>query len=141
MLEVMKELQNYSPKVKDRPGDDNSVCFSIRAGRVDSFHGPDFSFFAAQFHRQDTQLSPLTGTCVLALGYSNILGRGLTKSSSLPLGSRYLYLASFGESHWSFLPARAVNGVATATNETALVQVVTDMLSLHEKGVRTGVYL
>ncbi|OQD86277.1 hypothetical protein PENANT_c008G01341 [Penicillium antarcticum] len=39
------------------------------------------------------------------------------------------------------LAARVVNGIATATSETLLVQVVADMLFLHERGLWTGVYL
>jgi MFS family permease len=35
--------------------------------------GPMFPLLAAEFHLNDTQLSFLTGTCVLALGFSNFL--------------------------------------------------------------------
>ncbi|KGO45041.1 Major facilitator superfamily domain, general substrate transporter [Penicillium expansum] len=38
------------------------------------------------------------------------------------------------------LAARVVNGIATATSETLLVQVIADMLFLHERGLWTGVY-
>jgi hypothetical protein len=37
--------------------------------------------------------------------------------------------------------ARVLNGFATATTEALMMQVVTDMFFLHERGVWTGVYL
>jgi cyanate permease len=111
--------------------------------------GPMFPFFAAEFHLNDTQLSLLTGACVLALGYSNfiivpcsnIFGRRLTSVVFCLLGVATCIWQALSKSHSSLLAARAVNGIATATSETLLVQVVTDMLFLHERGFWTGVYL
>lgn len=111
--------------------------------------GPMFPFFAAEFHLNDTQLSLLTGACVLALGYSNfvivpcsnIFGRRLTSLVFCLLGVATCIWQALAKSHSSLLAARAVNGIATATSETLLVQVVTDMLFLHERGFWTGVYL
>lgn len=45
------------------------------------------------------------------------------------------------KSYPSLLAARAVNGVATATSETLLVQVVADLFFVDEHGLWMGVYL
>lgn len=111
--------------------------------------GPMFPLFAAEFHLDDTQLNLLSGACVLALGYSNfiivpcsnIFGRRLTSLVFCALGIASCIWQALAASHSSLLAARAVNGVATATSETLLVQVITDMLFLHERGLWTGVYL
>lgn len=111
--------------------------------------GPMFPLFAAEFNLNDTQLSLLSGACVLALGYSNfiivpfsnIFGRRLTSLIFCALGIGSCIWQALAKSHSSLLGARVVNGVATATSETILVQVIADMLFLHERGLWTGVYL
>ncbi|KAJ5966385.1 hypothetical protein N7481_013099 [Penicillium waksmanii] len=110
--------------------------------------GPMFPLFAAEFNLNDTQLSLLSGACVLALGYSNfiivpfsnIFGRRLTSLIFCALGIGSCIWQALATSHSSLLGARVVNGVATATSETILVQVIADMLFLHERGLWTGVY-
>ncbi|KAJ5753270.1 hypothetical protein N7520_010187 [Penicillium odoratum] len=110
--------------------------------------GPMFPLFAAEFNLDDTELSLLTGACVLALGFSNFLivpcsnifGRRLTSLVFCLLGIASCIWQALATSYSSLLAARVVNGVATATSETLLVQVVGDMLFLHERGLWTGVY-
>lgn len=103
--------------------------------------GPMFPLFAAEFQLNDTQLSLLTGACVLALGFanfiivpcSNIFGRRLTSLVFCLLGIASCIWQALAVSYNSVLAARVVNGIATATSETLLVQVVADMLFLHER--------
>lgn len=111
--------------------------------------GPMFPFFAVEFHLNDTQLSLLTGACVLALGFanffivpcSNIFGRRLTSLVFCLLGVASCIWQALTTSYNSMLAARVVNGIATATSETILMQVVADMLFLPERGLWTGIYL
>lgn len=49
--------------------------------------------------------------------------------------------AALATSHTSLLAARACNGIAAATSEVIMVQVVADMFFLHERGLWMGVYL
>ncbi|GFF44964.1 uncharacterized MFS-type transporter C1271.10c [Aspergillus udagawae] len=110
--------------------------------------GPMFPFFAEEFGLDDTQLSLLTGTCVLALGFanfiivpcSNIFGRRVTSISLCLLGAATCIWQALATSYSSMLAARAINGIATATSETILVQVVSDVFFLHDRGLWTGVY-
>ncbi|GKZ28488.1 hypothetical protein AbraIFM66950_008346 [Aspergillus brasiliensis] len=111
--------------------------------------GPMFPFFAEEFHLDDTQLSLLTGACVLALGYSNFLivpcsnifGRRITSLIFCLLGMASCLWQALAKSHSSLLAARVVNGIATATSETVMVQVTSDIFFLHERGAWTGLYL
>lgn len=111
--------------------------------------GPMFPLFDAEFSLNDTQLSLLTGACVLALGFSNfiivpfsnIFGRRMASLVFCLLGIASCIWQALATSYRSMLAARVVNGIATATSETLLVQVVSDMLFLHERGLWTGVYL
>ncbi|OJJ96092.1 hypothetical protein ASPACDRAFT_35146 [Aspergillus aculeatus ATCC 16872] len=110
--------------------------------------GPMFPFFAEEFHLDETQLSLLTGACVLALGYSNFLivpcsnifGRRITSLAFCLLGTASCLWQALAKSHSSFLVARVVNGIATATSETVMVQVTSDIFFLHERGAWTGLY-
>ncbi|GFF99303.1 uncharacterized MFS-type transporter C1271.10c [Aspergillus udagawae] len=110
--------------------------------------GPMFPFFAKEFGLDDTQLSLFTGTCVLALGFanfiivpcSNIFGRRVTSISLCLLGAATCIWQALATSYSSMLAARAINGIATATSETILVQVVSDVFFLHDRGLWTGVY-
>ncbi|KAJ5863482.1 hypothetical protein N7455_007550 [Penicillium solitum] len=110
--------------------------------------GPMFPMFAAEFHLNDTQLSLLTGACVLALGFANFIivpcsntfGRRLTSLLFCLIGISSCIWQARATSYTSILAARVINGIATATSETLLVQVVADMLFLHERGLWTGVY-
>ncbi|OJJ72703.1 hypothetical protein ASPBRDRAFT_124087 [Aspergillus brasiliensis CBS 101740] len=109
---------------------------------------PMFPFFAEEFHLDDTQLSLLTGACVLALGYSNFLivpcsnifGRRTTSLIFCLLGTASCLWQALAKSHSSLLAARVVNGIATATSETVMVQVTSDIFFLHERGAWTGLY-
>jgi MFS family permease len=108
-----------------------------------------FPLFAAEFHLNDTQLSLLTGACVLALGFANFIivpwsntfGRRLANLTFCLLGIISCIWQALATSYTSMLAARVINGIATATSETLLVQVVADMFFLHERGLWTGVYL
>lgn len=111
--------------------------------------GPMFPLFAKEFSLGETEQSLLTGACVLALGFSNffivpcsnILGRRITSLALCLLGAGTCIWQALASTYSSLLAARVVNGVATATSETLLVQVVSDMFFLHERGLWTGVYL
>jgi MFS family permease len=108
-----------------------------------------FPLFAAEFHLNDTQLSLLTGACVLALGFANFIivpwsntfGRRLASLTFCLLGIISCIWQALATSYTSMLAARVINGISTATSETLLVQVVADMFFLHERGLWTGVYL
>ncbi|KAL3455999.1 major facilitator superfamily domain-containing protein [Aspergillus heterothallicus] len=110
--------------------------------------GPMFPLFAEEFGLDETQLSLLTGSCVLALGFanflivpcSNIFGRRVTSITLCVLGGATCIWQALATSYSSLLAARAVNGIATATSETILVQVVSDIFFLHDRGLWTGVY-
>ncbi|KAE8382374.1 major facilitator superfamily domain-containing protein [Aspergillus bertholletiae] len=110
--------------------------------------GPMFPFFAEEFSLNETEQNLLTGVCVLALGFSNfiivpcsnIFGRRVTSLICCLLGAGTCIWQALASSYSSLLAARVVNGVATATSETILVQVVSDVFYLHERGVWTGVY-
>ncbi|KAL2800663.1 major facilitator superfamily domain-containing protein [Aspergillus keveii] len=110
--------------------------------------GPMSPFFSEEFGLDDTQLSLLTGTCVLALGFanfiivpcSNIFGRRVTSLALCLLGAATCIWQALATSYSSLLAARAINGIATATSETILVQVVSDVFFLHDRGLWTGVY-
>lgn len=111
--------------------------------------GPMFPLFAQEFSLGETEQSLLTGVCVLALGFSNfiivpcsnILGRRITSLALCLLGAGTCVWQALASTYSSLLAARVVNGVATATSETLLIQVVSDMFFLHERGLWTGVYL
>ncbi|KAJ5365214.1 hypothetical protein N7517_008100 [Penicillium concentricum] len=134
----------------------NGDCIDEDNSPTDLYHyvesalsmGPMFPLFAAEFHLNETQLSLLTGACVLALGFSNFLivpcsnifCRRLTSLVFCLLGIVSCIWQALAGSYSSMLAARVVNGIATATSETILVQVVADMLFLHERGLWTGVY-
>lgn len=110
---------------------------------------PMYPLIGAEFDLNAQQLGLLTGVAVITLGYanfvivpfSNIFGRRLT---SIVFGifvvATSIWVA-LAKSYGSLLAARALNGVATATNETLMVQVVADIFFLHERGFWTGVYL
>lgn len=110
---------------------------------------PMFPLLEVEWDLSQTQLNLITGSCVLALGYanfivvplSNILGRRFT---SLTLGLLVMGSCIWearAQSYSSLIGARVVNGVATATSETIMVQVICDLFFLHERGVWMGVYL
>lgn len=103
---------------------------------------PMFPLLGAEFHLNETALGLLTGASVLALGYanfiivpcSNIFGRRLT----CIVWAVFVILTSIWEalatSHGSLLGARVINGFATATSESLMVQVVADVFFMHERG-------
>ncbi len=103
----------------------------------------------AEFGLDQSQLGLLTGVCVLTLGYSNfvivpfsnIFGRRATSIifALMTIGSTIWQATA--NSHGSLLGARVLNGFATATTESVMMQVVADMFFLHERGAWTGVYL
>jgi MFS family permease len=110
---------------------------------------PMFPLLGAEFKLNDTEVSLITGTCVIALGYANFI---IVPCSNI-FGRRFTCiifgLLTIGTSIWealatsysSLIGARVLNGVATATNESLMVQVVADMFFLHERGQWTGLYL
>ncbi|CAK7198343.1 hypothetical protein SEUCBS139899_001004 [Sporothrix eucalyptigena] len=110
---------------------------------------PMFPLLAAEWDLSQTQLNLITGSCVLALGYanfvivpiSNILGRRFTSLVLALLVMGSCVWEARAQSYSSLIGARVVNGVATATSETLMVQVICDMFFLHERGIWMGMYL
>lgn len=110
---------------------------------------PMFPLLAEEFQISGTPLALLTGACVLALGYanfiivpcSNIFGRRFTSIVFTVLAVATTAWEGAAKTHESFLAARVVNGIATATSESIMVQVVADVFFIHERGLWMGVYL
>lgn len=108
-----------------------------------------FPLLGAEFQLEPTQVSLITGACVIALGYANFI---IVPCSNI-FGRRFTCIVfgvlTIGTSIWealatsypSLIGARVLNGVATATNESLMVQVVADTFFLHERGLWMGVYL
>lgn len=111
--------------------------------------GPMFPYFAEEFKLDDVQQSLLTGACVLGLGYanliivpiSNILGRRQACLIFCILGIGTCIWQALSRSYAVLIGGRVINGIATATSESIMMQVVADMFFLHERGVWTGIYL
>jgi Arabinose efflux permease len=111
--------------------------------------GPMFPYFAEEFKINEIQQSLLTGACVIGLGFanliivpiSNILGRRQACLIFCILGIATCIWQALSQSYAVLIAARAINGVATATSETTMMQVVADMFFLHERGLWTGIYL
>lgn len=109
---------------------------------------PMFPLLGMEFHLGQQQLSLLTGLNVITLGFanlfivplSNIFGR---RPVSIVFGV-LVFLTSIWQalatSHKSLLAARACNGIAAATSESIMVQVIADMFFLHERGLWMGIY-
>jgi MFS family permease len=108
-----------------------------------------FPLLQEEWGLSQTHLNLITGSCVLALGYanfiivpiSNIFGRRFTCIAMAMLGAGSCIWEARAESYSVLIGARIVNGIATATSETLMVQVICDMFFLHERGVWMGVYL
>lgn len=110
---------------------------------------PMYPLLAAEFSLNQQQLGMLTGICVITLGYanflivpcSNIFGRRFTSIVFAVFTLVTSIWVAVAKSHSSLLAARACNGIATATNESIMMQVVADVFFLHERGFWTGIYL
>ncbi|KAF5016142.1 hypothetical protein F66182_12277, partial [Fusarium sp. NRRL 66182] len=109
---------------------------------------PMFPLLQEEWNLSQTQLNLITGACVLALGYanfiivpiSNIFGRRFTCIIMAMLGAGTCIWEARAGSYSVLIGARIVNGIATATSETLMVQVICDVFFLHERGVWMGVY-
>ncbi|KAF4621954.1 hypothetical protein G7Y89_g14390 [Cudoniella acicularis] len=109
---------------------------------------PMYPLLNADFGLSEQQVGLLTGVCVLALGFanfvivpcSNIFGRRLASIVFAVLVVGSSIWEAVATSYSSLLAARVINGAATATNESVMVQVVADVFFLHERGLWTGVY-
>ncbi|KAK4688422.1 hypothetical protein P7C73_g1699, partial [Tremellales sp. Uapishka_1] len=109
---------------------------------------PMNGLLAVYFKLEGTQIGLLTGVCVLTLGYanfiivpcSNIFGRRVTGIVFAVFAVATTVWEGAAKSHGSFLGARAMNGIATATAETMMVQIIADMFFVHERGKWMGVY-
>lgn len=107
-----------------------------------------FPLLGKEWHLDETQLSLLTGACVLALGYanfiivpfSNIFGRRMTSLILALLVLLTEVWEALATSYNSFLAARVLNGLTTATAESLMVQVISDIFFLHERGLWMGIY-
>jgi len=109
---------------------------------------PIFPFIGQEFHLNQQQLGLLTGVNIITLGFftivvvplSNIFGR---RPISIISGVFVVLTCIWGAlatSHSSLLAARACNGIAAATSEIIMVQVVADMFFIHERGFWMGAY-
>lgn len=109
---------------------------------------PLFPLLGQEFMLDQQQLSLLTGLNVITLGFanifivplSNIFGR---RPVSIFFGVLVVLTniwQALATSHESLLAARACNGIAAATSETIMVQVIADMFFLHERGFWMGTY-
>ncbi|PWY83352.1 MFS transporter [Aspergillus heteromorphus CBS 117.55] len=107
-----------------------------------------FPSFAQEFHLDNTQLLLITGVCILAFAYanflivpcSNIFGRRPTYFVFTLISIAALIWQARATSYASLIVARVVNGAGAATNETMAIQVIADMLFLHERGLWTMAY-
>lgn len=107
-----------------------------------------FPLLGAQFRLDQQQLSLLTGVNVLTLGFANIfivpLSNIFGRRPISIIAGVFVVLTNIWESvatsHTSLLGARACNGIAAATSETIMVQVIADMFFLHERGFWMGAY-
>jgi len=109
---------------------------------------PLFPFLGQEFHLNQQQLSLLTGTNVLTLGFANVL---IVPISNI-FGRRPVAIffgimvvltnvwQAVATSHESLLAARACNGIAAATSETIMVQTIADMFFLHERATWMAAY-
>ncbi|PIG82246.1 hypothetical protein AARAC_000233 [Aspergillus arachidicola] len=110
---------------------------------------PMFPLLAKEWDLNETQLSLLTGRCILGLGYanflivpfSNIFGQRFASISLAVLTLLTVLWEALATSHKAFLAARVVNGLTTATTEGIMMQVIADVFFLHERGLWTGIYL
>lgn len=110
---------------------------------------PMFPLLGEQFDIGEQKLNLLTGGMVIAGGYanfiivpmSNIMGRRLTCIAfGILVVATSIWQAS-ATTYGSLLAARIINGIATGTNESLMMQVVADIFFLHERGYSTGLYL
>ncbi|GAB7353203.1 hypothetical protein MBLNU459_g3726t1 [Dothideomycetes sp. NU459] len=109
---------------------------------------PVFPLLGAELHLGEQQLSLLTGLNVITLGFanifivpiSNIFGRRMTSISFGVLLILTCVWEALATSHRSLLAARACNGIAAATSESIMVQIIADIFFLHERGTWMGIY-
>ncbi|KAB8202665.1 major facilitator superfamily domain-containing protein [Aspergillus parasiticus] len=109
---------------------------------------PMFPLLVKEWDLNETQLSLLTGGCILGLGYanflivpfSNIFGRRFASISLAVVTLLTVLWEALATSHKAFLAARVVNGLTTATTESIMMQVIADVLFLNERGLWTGIY-
>ncbi|KAK5138504.1 hypothetical protein LTR08_000090 [Meristemomyces frigidus] len=95
---------------------------------------PLFPLLGAEFHLGQQALSLLTGLNVITLGFANILIVPLSNIfGRRPISIIFGFLVfltniwqALATSHKSLLAARALNGIAAATSETIMVQVIAD---------------
>lgn len=107
---------------------------------------PLFPLFIKQWDLTPSQVTLTTGLTILLLGFanlacvpvSNIYGRrtALFIFGTLFIGSNIWQAVA--TSYPNFLAARAFSGIAAAPCETLIVQVITDVFFLHERGSWVG---
>lgn len=118
---------------------------SVSAASVLSM-APLFPIFAEKWDLKDNQLTMITGSTVIVLGFgnfiviplSNIFGR---RFAVLLFGVLLLICTiwqALAQSYGSFLGARCLVGLAASPSETIVVQVVADLFFLHERGTWVG---
>ena len=91
----------------------------------------------------------LIGVTTLTLGFgnfiivpcSNIFGRRVTAIICTSLGIACTIWEAVAKTYHSFFISRVIIGIPTAANQSLMVQVVTDVHFVHERGLWSGVYL
>lgn len=109
---------------------------------------PVTPIFIQEFHAGPATVALFLGVCVIVLGYanfiiipfSNVFGRraACLITAAIIIGSNIWQAES--KTTGSFFGARALNGLGAAVNESVMVQVITDMFFLHERGRFMGLY-
>jgi MFS family permease len=90
-----------------------------------------------------------TGACIIALGYANfviipcanVFGRRpvMIACGAIALASDIWQATA--KDYNSFIGARVLNGIGSASNESIMTIVVADIFFLHERGSYVGLYL
>jgi len=109
---------------------------------------PVTPIFMMDFHATQATVALFLGVCVITLGYanfiivpfSNVFGRraACLITAAIIIGSNIWQ--ALAKDTGSFFGARALNGVGGAVNESIMVQVITDVFYLHERGRFMALY-
>jgi MFS family permease len=109
---------------------------------------PATPIFMEEFHASEATVALFLGVCVITLGYANFFIVPFSNAFGRRAACLLFGVLIIGSNIWqatakdtaSFFGARALNGIATAVNETIMVQVIADVFFLHERGQWMGLY-
>ena len=96
-----------------------------------------------------TDLPWQTGACIIALGYANfviipcanVFGRRPVMITCGLIALASDIWQATAKDYNSFIGARVLNGLGSASNESIMTIVVADIFFLHERGAYVGLYL